>query len=336
MHDVLFFAVTFLLAMLSSQVYDSFAPLSNPLGPMHSQPRQKMGPSHAMLRCLFRISEEQMHRALTFSTSSGCGVSSRPSFPTRESSAGGLQLPKSLDPRETLPCHLVKGLLKLISPESINSMAHTDNNTSVGAKTSAKLMVHPIGIHESSLTNFNNRMISSHGKKCLSSDVHSIDEISPTSSWSPFGFLRLPYQLLQHLHIISDSGVGSTDDVILLPEYMYCPDTRAITIHDTTSAVIPAHSTSMPLSLKAMHAITAPLVERSAALLNILLQNRRGGDTLPATGVNTRNGRTYVNPFQQALALFHDAHLEDNLDVGTAADQDQDEGNRLVVFLYIR
>lgn len=130
---MLYFSVTFLVAVLSSQVYDSFSPSHSP------QQRQRQGPSHALLRAWFAAAETQMHRALTYSTSSGCGVSNNisnnssnhnthtssfsiaPPRMDRMSSAGGRMHSVCTDPTETLASQVVKGLLKIISPNCMGS-----------------------------------------------------------------------------------------------------------------------------------------------------------------------------------------------------------------------
>ena len=144
--------------MLSSQVYDSFDPqqaqeqtLQQSQQQTHQQAhqqtqQQQQQPSHALLRCFFATAEAQMQRALTFTTSSGCGVSNRyhpstaPSLSAagyprmeRTSSAGGKTHHTSCtDPTDTLASHVMKGLLKIIAPDCLGSShSHSTSHSSL-------------------------------------------------------------------------------------------------------------------------------------------------------------------------------------------------------------
>ena len=177
----------------------------------------------------------------------------------------------------------------------------------------------PLGMSESSLANYRGRLVpqlrtrtdtSTNPLTVPPSQTQPLSDSSSTAAWASLSLLRLPLKLLQQLYYgdSSGGGRGTQASVSQLPCHTYDPVSRQITCHTHS----PSSSSELTLSLPTLHALTAPLEERSLCLLHLLLQNRKGGATL-STGNAISGLGTYANPFQQALGLVHDAALETSL-----------------------
>jgi hypothetical protein len=197
----------------------------------------------------------------------------------------------------------------------------------MGLPRSSTKLSYPLGLAQSSLANYGDRLIPQQLERHHQWQEQEVEG-------GALSLFSLPFRLVQQLYASatsssSSSGGGGGGEgkegkegagagASTLPQYCYDRASRHISLHDASTPLPPPSSSSPPpllLSLPALHALTAPLVERSAALLNLLLQNRQGAHTLPVTseergrggGGGRRGG--YVNPFQQSLALLHDEEL---------------------------
>ena len=239
-----------------------------------------------------------MQDAFMHSTSSGCGISSQQSSQLRTSSAGGNFRNVSSDPTDTFSSKLVKGILHIICSYR--------RNLGISRQSDEYAKTEHLGTDPSSLINYDRRLTSE-----LSTNWREVVRDSTKSdssrTWPSLSLLYLPLRLLHQLYDTSTAvpSSGAQDDSIH-PYYFNFEGNTLVQMSVVQASDNGSSGNLFPLSNQQVHVLTAPLVERSLLLLNILLQNRQGARTLSAQGPSGG----YKNPFRQSVSLLQDPNDE--------------------------